>query len=52
MYKADMAQNNSLSDAIDDEAVEIRADAHPQNYLPGNNIALKTTWPFFKKEGK
>ena len=52
MCKQYMAQNNFFSDAIDGKAIEIWANAHPQNYLPGNDIALKTTWPFFKKEGK
>ena len=31
MYKQDIAQNNSLSDVIDREAINIQDDAHNQN---------------------
>ena len=50
MRMKDMAQNNSLSDTLDREAIKYRADAHPQNYLSDNGITIKTTWPFFKKQ--
>ena len=38
-----MDQNIFISEEIDREAMQARANAYPQNSLPGNDIALKTT---------
>ena len=34
---------------IDHEAMKARANAHPQNFLPGKDIKLKSTQTFLKK---
>ena len=44
-----MEQNVFFSDTIDREAIEARADAHPQNFFLGKDIKLKTTQTYFKK---
>ena len=38
-----MDQNSFFVDAIDREAIKIRADSHPQNCLSNNDITPKTT---------
>ena len=41
-----MAQNSFILDDIDHEAMKALADAHHQNWLPGNDIPIKTTEAF------
>ena len=43
-----MEQKVFFSDAIDREAIEMRVNAHPQNFFLGKGITLKTTQTFFK----
>ena len=48
MQLQDMNQNSSFLHAIDQEAIQSRADAHRQNSLPGKDIVTKTTQPLLK----
>ena len=48
MQLQDMNQNSSFSNAIDQEAIQSRADAHLQDSLPGKDIVTKTTQLFLK----
>ena len=41
-----MALNSFILDDIDHEAMEAPADAHHQNWLPGNDIQIKTAEAF------
>ena len=41
-----MAQNSFILDDIDREAMKALADAHHQNWLPGNDFPIKTTKAF------
>ena len=41
-----MAQNSFILDDIDREAMKVLVDAHHQNWLPGNDIPIKTTEAF------
>ena len=38
-----MDQNSLFLDAIDREAIKMRTDSHPQNWLSNNGITPKTT---------
>ena len=46
----DMVQNFFL-DATDREAIQVLADAHRQNSLPGKGVVLKLFKPLFKAPG-
>ena len=48
MQLQDMNQNSSFLHAIDQEAIDSRANAHLQNSLPGKDLITKTTRPFLK----
>ena len=39
-------QNSFILDDIDHKALKVPADAHYQNWLPGNDIPIKTTEAF------
>ena len=38
---------NSISDAMEWEAIKVPANAHPYNSLPSKSIVLKLLKPFF-----
>ena len=42
-----MGQKNSILHAIAREAMEVRADAHRKNSLPGQDLTLKVAQIFF-----
>ena len=48
MCTQDMAQNSSISDAINHEGIKVQTDIHHQNMLSGKDITIKTPKPFFK----
>ena len=48
MQLQDMNENSSFSHAIDQEAIQSRANANLQNPLPGKHIVIKTTQLFLK----
>ena len=41
-----MAQNSFILDDVDREAMKAPADAHHQNWLPGNDFQIKTIEAF------
>ena len=41
-----MAQNSFILDDFDREAMKVPADAHHQNWLPGNDFPIKTIEAF------
>ena len=47
----DMAQNSFVLDAIEQEAIKVPANAHPQNSLPGKSIVVKLLKPSLKTPG-